>query len=144
MSTQEQTTTTVPAGESCGIKGADEFAAKARALGLAVEVKTTKSDAVYYDSSGEVMLPAVLSVMVLVEIPTPDEFQGTACGLYERCTSLTMAWSKRDTPRARGRWTMGNYSILGGHEDLHVMHKADRKLASMKDDMERLRRLAQD
>lgn len=142
MSTQEQSTA-VPAGQSSGIKGADEFAAKARKLGLTVEVKTTKSDAVYY-GNGEVMLPATLGVMVRVEIPTPEEFNGTACGLHERCTSLTMAWSKRDTPRARGRWTMGNYSILGGHEDLHVLHKADRKLASMKDDMERLRRLAQD
>lgn len=142
MSTQTQATTTLTADQSSGVKGADEFAAKARKLGLIVEIKTTVSDAVYYDS-GEVMLPKVLSVMVRVEIPTPDEFQGTACGLHERCTSLTMCWSKRDTPRARGRWTMGNYSTLGGHEDLHVLHKADRKLAYMAEDMERLRRLAQ-
>lgn len=138
MSTQAQATKV----ESTGIKGADEFIAKAKELGLTVEVKSVRTEPTYY-RDGSVMLPGNLSVSVAVEMPVPEELNDTALGLVERCTRLTSYWNKRDTPRARGRWTLASYSYLGGHEDLHVMHKAYTRLDIMSGDLTRLRKLVQ-
>lgn len=135
MSTQTPVTTT-------GIAGADKFAAQARELGLTVEVRTTDSKAVYFDD-GTVMLPAVFSVFVAVSLPVPAELDGTALGMVERCTTLTSCWSKRDTPRSRGRWVLANYSILGGHEDLHVMSRLDSYLQGMATSLRNLQKLVE-
>lgn len=135
MSTQTKTETT-------SIKGADEFAARARELGLKVEVKQTRTEAVYYRDGG-LMLPAVTAISVIVSLPVPEELDNTALGLIERSTQLHSCWSKSDRPRARGRWTLANYSTLGGHEDMHVLHKAYRRLESMAEDLKRLRKLVQ-
>lgn len=135
MSTQTQVQTT-------GVKGADEFAAKATELGLTVEVKATNSEVVYY-KDGSVMLPAVLGVYVIVTLPVPAKLNGTALGALERCTRLTSYWSKRDTPRSRGRWVLASYSSLGGHKDLHVMRRLDTYLTSMATDLQRLQKLVQ-
>lgn len=135
MSTKTQVETT-------GIKSADEFAAEARKLGLNVEVKATNSEIVYY-RDGSVMLPAILGVYVIVTIPVPAELDGTALGLIERNTRLTSYWSKRDAPRARGRWVLGSYSTLGGHKDLHVMSRLNVHLTSMASDLQGIRKLVQ-
>lgn len=135
MSTQEKTETT-------GIKGADEFAAKALELGLTVTIKTTMSEAAYY-SDGNLMLPAVLSVAVMVEIPVPEELNGSYLAMMQRCVSLTSYWSKRDKPRARGRWVLANYSHLGGHEDMHVTRRMHARLATMAASLESLKRLVE-
>lgn len=136
MSTQTQATKV----ESTGIKGADEFLAKAKELGLKTEVKVVTTEPTYY-SNGDVMLPANLSVCVIVELPVPEELNDSALGMVERCTRLTSYWNKRDAPRARGRWTLASYSYLGGHDDLHVMHKAYTRLDGMAADLERLKKL---
>lgn len=135
MSTQVQTETT-------GVKGADEFVARARELGLTVKVKSVRSEATYY-RDGSVMLPAVLSISVAVTLPVPSELDNTALGMVERCTSLTSYWSKRDAPRARGRWVLANYSTLGWHKDLHVMRRLDAYLNGMATDLQNLRKLVQ-
>jgi hypothetical protein len=122
-----------------GIKGADDFATEAEKLGLTVTIRTINTEATYY-KDGDVMLPASLSVSVTVTLPVPEELNGTALGLVERCTSLTSYWNKRDTPRSRGRWTLANYSTLGGHKDMHVMTRMYSYLQGMADDLERLRR----
>lgn len=125
---------------STGIKGADEFIAKARELGLTVEVKSVRTEPTYY-SDGSIMLSGNLSVSVTVELSIPEELNGTALGVVERSTRLTSYWNRRDTPRSRGRWTLASYSYLGGHDDLHVMHKAYSRLDHMAADLERLRKL---
>lgn len=135
MSTKMQVQTT-------GVKGADEFAAKATELGLTAEVRSTRSEATYYND-GTIMLPAVLSIVVTVTLPVPAELDGTALGMVERCTTLTSCWSKRDTPRARGRWVLANYSTLGGHKDLHVMSRLDTYLSGMATDLRNLRKLVE-
>lgn len=139
MGTQTQTTEV----KSCGIRVADEFAAEARELGLVVETKSTRSEAVYYHD-GSVMLPARLSVTVTVTIPVPEKFATSALGMIERATRLDVCFSKSDAPRARGRWVLANYSTLGGHEDLHVKHKAHSRLQHMASDLKSLQKLAED
>lgn len=138
MSTQGQSTEV----ESTGIKGADEFIAKAKELDLKVEVKSVRTKPTYY-RDGSVMLPANLSVSVVVEIPVPEELNNTYLGMVERCVRLTSFWNKRDTPRSRGRWTLASYSYMGGHEDMHVMRKAFDRLDYMAVNLAGLRKLAQ-
>lgn len=138
MSTQTEVQST---SESSGIAGADEFATRARALGLNAEVKRTRVEAAT-DGDGNVMLPAVLAVSVIVKMTVPETMQANVLALMERHTTLTSYWTLKDKPRARGRWVQASYSTLGGHEDLHVMHRAYAKLELMASDMERLQRLA--
>jgi hypothetical protein len=129
--------------ESTGIKGADEFIAKAKELGLTVEVRSVRTEPTYY-RDGSVMLPANLSVSVAVEVPVPEELNDTALGLVERSVRLYSFWNKRDAPNSRGRWTLASYSYLGGHEDMHVLRKAYAKLDYMAVNLAGLRKLAQD
>lgn len=128
--------------ETTGIKGADEFIAKARELGLTVEVKSVRTEPTYY-RDGSVMLSGNLSVSVMVELPVPEELNDTSLGLIERCTKLTSFWNKRDTPRSRGRWTLASYSHMGGHDDLHVLHKVYTYLDIMACNLARLHNLVE-
>lgn len=141
MSTQTPTT---PAVTSSGIKDADDFAAMARELGLTVEVKITDSEAVYHRDGVTVMLPAVLNVCVVVGIPVPESLSGTALGLAERCNNLYSYWTKRKTPRSRGRWVQGSHSTLGHSEDMHVKHRVITRLEGMASDLKSLQKLTQD
>lgn len=139
MSTETQAT----AVKTTGIPDADAFMARAKELGLNAKFEVTNSEAVY-DGNGSVMLPAVLSVSVTVSIPVPEELSSTHLGMVERCNTLTGMWTKRLTPRSRGRWTSANHSTLGGHEDLHVKHRMYTRLDGMADDLKRLLKLVQD
>lgn len=128
--------------ESTGIKDADVFISTAKSLGLDVEVMVTNAAPTYFDN-GDVMLPGTQLAMVVVTIPVPDGISpNSVLALEERCRKLLMFWSKRDTSRARGRWTGGNYSSLGSTEDLHVRHRANSMLKIMGEDLNRLKRLA--
>jgi hypothetical protein len=140
MSTQTAATETV---KSSGIKDADEFAAQARELGLDVKVKITNSEPVYF-RDGKEMLPAVLNVCVVVNIPVPESVNDTALGLAERCNTLYSYWTKRQSPRARGRWVQGSHSTLGHSEDMHVKHRVVTRLEGMARDLQMLQKLAQD
>jgi hypothetical protein len=135
MNTRSQTETT-------GITDADAFVTAARELGLNAEFRGVKSDVAYY-SDGGVMLPEILCVTVIVSIPVPGELDGTYLGMTERHTRLTGSWTLKDTPRSRGRWTLSNYSYLGGHEDLHVKHRMYTRLQVMADRLTSLQRLVQ-
>lgn len=139
MSTQATATEV----KTTGIKDADEFVAKAKELGLTVEIGFTNSEAIYF-SDGRLMLPEVLTVSVTVTIPVPDELDGSYLAMMQRCNTLRSYWTKRKAPRARGRWVQGNHSTLGGHEDLHVKHRVYSRLASMKAELESLEKLARD
>jgi hypothetical protein len=135
--------TATEAVKSSGIKDADEFAALARELGLLVEVRITDSEPVYF-SDGREMLPAVLNVCVVVNIPVPESVNDTALGLAERCNTLYSYWTKRRTPRSRGRWVQGSHSTLGHSEDMHVKHRVITRLHGMASDLKTLQKLAQD
>lgn len=127
--------------KSTGVKSADEFIHEAESHGLKVEVRVTDTPAEKLTDT--LTLPAIRSIMAIVTIPVPDGInQNSVLALEERNRRLLMFWSKRDTPRSRGRWTGGNYSALGIHEDLHVYSRGHVKLSMMISDLRNLRKLA--
>lgn len=129
-------TTTV---ESTGIKGADEFRAAAEKLGLTVNVKISENEPVLYND-GTVMRPACTMVMVIVEIPVPESLATSALALTERATTLHVCWKRDHNGRARGRWILGNYSTLGGHDDMHTLKRCHVYLGIMSENLQTLKR----
>lgn len=109
--------------ESTGIKGADEFISRAHELGLTTKINVITNDPVYYQDGETVMLPGSTSVSVQVRIPVPKSLGNTALTMIDRNTVLISCWARRHDGRARGRWTMGNYSTLGGHDDMHTFKR---------------------
>lgn len=128
--------------QSTGIKGADEFRAEAQKLGLNVETRVTEADAVVGERSGQVILPACTNVMLTVTIPVPVSLGNNALTLEERNTELRVCWKRDHNGRARGRWILGNYSTLGGHQDMHMLTRCRTYLDIMAHSAAQLRRFA--
>lgn len=125
--------------ERTGIKAADEFRDAAGALGLTVEVKSKDNDPVLFDDGRE-MLPGCTTVTVTVSIPVPESLHASALALYERTTTLAVCFKRDHNGRARGRWILGNYSTLGGHDDMHTLKRCHVYLGIMGEALSTLKR----
>lgn len=126
---------------STGIRGADDFIAEARGLGLSASATNITTPATLF-SHGGVMLPEQLVVHVRITIPVPESVSTSALALFERANVLNVYWSLYQTPRHRGRWISGNHSMLGGHEDMHTLKRCRQSLGYMARNASALARFA--
>lgn len=127
--------------DETGIIAASSLIKTIRELGLTVTVKARNNDAVRLDD-GRVVAPGVRTVMISVDIPVPSSLAESQLTLVERCTRLTIVYSRRLDGRARGRWIMGNYSTLGDHSDMHTLRRCHFYLKIMAANAAHLARLA--
>lgn len=129
-----------------GIPTADNFIATARSKGLDVAVQSHTAEPLL-NEEGRVVEPACTAYGVTVTIPVPETIRGSL-GLsvltqQERTTTLVVCFSQRHDGRARGRWTSGNYSTLGGHDDMHTLRRCYVYLDIMASAANQMRRFAE-
>lgn len=119
-----------------GVKPADEFVAMAREFSLKVDVEVQQHPNETAPQLGYTL------VSVTVTIPIPEGLTGDLTGIFERAERLHVIWTKFHKQSSRGRFISASHYTIGGHEDLHVLRRATRKVELMHVSAQRLQRYA--